>query len=252
MEESMSRTENSTKNVISGLICQIVVILVGFAVRTVFIRTLGEEFLGINGLFSNFISMLSLAELGIGTSITYKLYKPLADKDVDSICKYMNLYRILYRIIGIVMLALGLLMMPIIPHMIKGDTSFFNVYVVFAIYLLQSVSTYLLFAYKSALVKADQKAYVVTNVTMFVYIAEYILQIIVLILFKNFYAYIGIVVVGNVVINLIVSLFVDRRYEYLEKNKKILPEKADVKEMFKDCYALSLYKVNGVVLKSVD
>lgn len=248
----MSRTENSTKNVISGFICQITVILVGFVVRTVFIRTLGEQFLGINGLFSNFISMLSLTELGIGTSITYKLYKPLADKDTDSICKYMNLYRVLYRIIGVVMLVLGVLMMPIIPHMIKDDTSFFNVYAVFAIYLLQSVSTYLLFAYKSALVKADQKSYIVTNITMAVYIVEYILQIIVLVLFKNFYAYIAIVVIGNVVINLIVSVFVDRRYSYLKKDKKTYPEKSDIKDMFKDCYALSLYKVNGVVLKSVD
>lgn len=248
----MSRTENSTKNVISGLICQVVMILAGFIVRTVFIRTLGQEFLGINGLFSNFISMLSLTELGIGTSITYKLYKPLAEDDHNLICKYMNLFRVLYRIIGFVMLGIGLLVMPIIPHLIKGDTSFFNVYAVFAIYLLQSVSTYLLFAYKSALVKADQKTYIVTNITLIVYIIEYLIQIITLILFKNFYLYISIAVVGNLVINIIVSVCVDRRYAYLKNDRASYPAKESIKELFKDCYALSLYKVNGVILKSVD
>lgn len=248
----MSRTENSTKNVISSLFCQTAVILAGFIVRTVFIRTLGEQYLGINGLFSNFISMLSLTELGIGTSITYKLYKPLAQKDHDSICKYMNLFRRLYRIIGFLMLAIGLILMPLIPLFIKGDTSFFNVYAVFAIYLLQSVSTYLFFAYKSALIKADQKAYVVTNITMAVYLVEYILQIITLLLFQNFYVYILIVVAGNLLINLIVSLRVDKQYAYLKKDEKSYPSKENTKEMFKDCYALSLYKVNGVVLKAVD
>lgn len=248
----MSRIENSTKNILSNFASQILIAVLGFFSRTVFIRTLGEQYLGINGLFSNFISMLSLSELGVGTAITYKLYKPLAEHNEADTIKYMNFFKICYRAMGLVMMGIGLVCMPFIPDMINGDTGFFNVYFVFFLYLVQSVSTYIFFAYKSAILKADQKTYVVTNITTVVMIFQYIVQIILLVCLRNFYFYIAIIILGNLITNFIVSLEVDKRYAFLKKDKKTLPNKNEIKDLFKDCYALSIYKVNNVVLKTID
>lgn len=248
----MSRTENTTKNIMSNFLNQMLTVILGVITRKVFIVTLGETYLGVNGVFSNLISMLSLAELGVGTAITYKLYKPLEEKNEEQICKYMNFFRITYRIMGIVILIIGLACMPFLTFFIKDDTSFFNEYIIFGLYLMQSVSTYVFFAYKSAIIKADQKNYVTTNVASIVHLIQYFVQIILLFLLKSIYVYIGIVVIGNMCINVIVSIEVDKRYEYLKDNKKIMPSKQELREVFKDCYALSIYRVNGVVLKSID
>ena len=103
-----SRSEYVMRNASVTLAMQILKNLIGFVGRTVFIKVLGAEYLGVNGLFTDILTVLSLAELGIGNAMVFSLYKPLAEKNVAKIKSLMRLYAQSYRIIGFSIAALGL------------------------------------------------------------------------------------------------------------------------------------------------
>ena len=248
----MSRKSKSMKNLTMNVISQAITIVCKFVTRTVFIQTLGKQYLGINGLFSNIITMLSLAELGFGTAIVFNLYKPLADKNKERIKSLMKLYQKVYSIIGIVVFILGLCLIPFLTKLIKGDTSFINIYFIFILFLLQSVSSYLFFAYKSALVKADQREYEIRGITYVTTLLSNLGQIIVLLVFKNFSLYVASLIIFNIVGNLAIAVKVDKIYPYLKEKEVGKISKKEIKEIFKDCYALLIYKINGVVLNATD
>ena len=120
------RTKNSIINIIASIIAQAITILLGFITQKVFINSLGAEILGINGLFSNIISMLAIAELGISTAVIYNLYKPVAENDREKIKKYMNFYKICYRIILLIITFLGMMLLPFIKYFVGNVTTTYN------------------------------------------------------------------------------------------------------------------------------
>lgn len=248
----MSRIKNSCKNLFTSAGGQLLVILLGFFTRSVFIGTLGTQYLGINGLFTNIVSMLSLADLGIGTAITFNLYKPILDNDKHKILLLMNLYKKVYIIIGFAILVLGICLIPILPYLIKGDISFINVNVIFILYLFQSVSSYMFFAYKSSLIKANQTEYIITGIGYFFTIVTNIMQILVLVVFNNFTLYIFTVIIFNILNNLAVAIKSDKLYPFIKEKTDEVLDKVEMKEIFKNCYAIFLYKVNAVVLNATD
>lgn len=151
------RTINSFKNIITGIGGNIITTLLQFVSRTVFISMLGKEYLGIQGLFTNILSVLSIAELGIGVAIVFSLYKPLADKDIKKAAATTNFLRKAYFLIGLIIAGLGMLLIPFLPYIIKGTTNLVNINIIYILYLLQTVSSYWFFAYKGLLLQADQK-----------------------------------------------------------------------------------------------
>ena len=118
-----SRKKNSIKNVIMGLSVQIVTALLTFVTRTIFIKILGEEYLGINGLFTNILAVLSLAELGIGTAIVYSMYQPIKENDTTKLTALVNYYKKLYNIIAIIVLVVGLLILPFFTLVLRRPTA---------------------------------------------------------------------------------------------------------------------------------
>jgi O-antigen/teichoic acid export membrane protein len=247
-----SRTSYTLKNLIANGINVLLTVTLAFVVRTVFINVLGKEYLGITGLFNNIFSILALAELGIGSAIAYKLYKPLAEHDHQRTRVLMKFYKKAYQIISLVILVLGLLTMPFLNFIIKDDVRFVNIYIVYAIFLFQSISTYMFFAYKSTLIKADQREYVTVVIGYFVEIISSITQIIILIVFENYITYIASLIFFNIIKNILIARRVDKDYAYIkEKTTETLPKK-ELKEMFKDFRALFLYKANSVVLTATD
>ena len=138
-----SRTKNSILNLFSGLFGQLLITGLRFVVRTVFIQTLGRSYLGINGYFSDILSMLSLTELGFDTAINFKLYKPLAERDDKRVRILLKFYKLAYRVIGSVILLLGLVLIPFLPVLIKDYDRLaslgINIPLVFVLFLLQSV-----------------------------------------------------------------------------------------------------------------
>ena len=198
------RTENSIKNIIMNFLYNFLNYGIRFASRIIFVKTLAEVYLGINGLLSNVLGILALTELGIGTAIGYSLYEPLAKNDVEKTRSLMDFYKKAYRIISLVILVLGLVLLPVLPYLIKDNSGINNLNVIYVIFLINMVIGYL-FSYKRTLITSDQKTYKIVPFTMGFNILTAALQIVVLLIFKNYIIYLLMqticIVLENVVIN---------------------------------------------------
>ena len=252
----MTRTQNSFFNLATGLGASLLVTFLSFITRTVFIRYLGTSFLGIEGLFSNILSVLSLTDLGIGTAISFKLYKPIEENDRPRILSLMKLYRQVYLIIGAVILVIGLCLIPFLPHLVKDYGRFaslgLNAAGVFLIYLLSTASSYWVFAYKASFVRANQKSYVLTVVGYVVSITNSLCQIIALSLFHSFMLYILVQMCFTVISGIISGIVCDKRYPFIKEKTAESISRQEKKSFLKDCSALMLYRVHNVVINSMD
>ena len=211
-----SRTKNTLYNFLTSIGGQLITILMQFIVRTVFIQTLGKSYLGINGLFSNILSMLSLAELGVGNAILFKLYKPLAEKNEKRINILIKFYKKVYTIIGVTVAVIGVCLIPFLHLMVKDYDKLsllgINAVFIYSIYLFQSISSYLFFAYKSAIVRADQKEYVLNVISYVFTIVTSIIQIILLKTVKNFELYVFVLVISTILQNTVNAHIANKLY----------------------------------------
>lgn len=246
------RTRKAFLNTMAGGLGTLLVGVLQFVGRMVFIRFLSDEYLGISSLFTNILSILSLAELGIGNAICFGLYKPLAQGDEDKIRSLLHFFKRAYTVIGFVVFGVGMLLLPFLPYLMSGTTDLVDVRLIYILYVLQSAVSYWFWAYKSILLQADQKLYIVKACHVLANLVVIIAQIGSLWLFKNFLIYSVIGLLANVLMNLLVSLIVDRQYPYLAE-KKWEPLHADEKRsIFKDVFGMSLFKINTTVVNSTD
>ena len=256
MRTGNSRVKNSIYNFITSIGAQLITIVMRFISRSVFIHTLGESYLGIGGLFENILSMLSLAELGIGTAILYRLYTPLAEKNVPRIQAWMHFYKNAYRVIALVVGAIGLCLIPLLPILINDYQKFnslgISAVIIYCLFLFQSVSSYLFFSYRSAIVQADQKQYLLTIVSYVIITTTSILQITSLVILRNYIVYLVIAVAMTILENIIYAIISQKLYPYIGKKPQEKVSKKEIKETIKDCFSLFLYRVNSIVIKSTD
>ena len=247
-----SRTEYSLINISISMIGFAVNTIVGFICRVLFVKTLGAEYLGVGGLFTNILQVLSLAELGIGSAIIYALYKPIAEKDYNKITALMDFYKKAYMVIGIVVGVVGLLIMPFLPLIIKSaPTIKENLYVLYSFYLIDTVSSYF-FSYRSALLTAHQRQYIVSGYNYIVTIIQSILQIFLLILTHEYIAYLLIRIISNIAYNIWISQKVKKDYPYI-LNKNVTPlSNQERKSLFINIKALTINKISGVLVNSTD
>ena len=247
----MSRTSNSLLNMGSNLGGQMLNNLMRFACRTVFLHTLGQEFLGISNLYGNVISILNISELGLSTAITFSLYKPIADNDRETIKAIMGFFRTAYRVIAFIMLAVGLMLMPALPHLMTGVTDKVNIYHYYLLYLAETVVSYLFFSYKSVLLIAYQKKYFVDLVLYACQFVMNLLQMLVLIVWHSFLWYTVLFIINNIVFNCITAIVVDIRYPWIKgPAPKLMPEQR--KAIRTRIYATGLNKVSVAVGTSTD
>lgn len=256
MEEKKSRTQNTIYNFSTSVLGQFLTVVMQFLVRTVFISTLGKSYLGINGLFSNILTMLSLAEFGVGGAILFQLYEPLAKGNRHRITLLMRLYKRAYTCIGGIVALLGLCLIPFLPLLINGYDKLaalgINAVFIFVLYLLQSVSSYLFWAYKTAIIQADQKGYIINVISYVFTAAASVLQMISLVLIRSFEFYVFLSIVSVLGQNYVSARMADRLYPYINDPTEEQISSKEVVSMLKDCGALFLYKLNGVVLKATD
>lgn len=254
--KNRSRTQNTLLNLTSGVIGEVIIYSLQFLTRTVFVCTLGRNYLGISGLFTNILALLSLTDLGIGTALNYRLYKPLKERDESQLSKLMDFYKKMYFIIGSVILILGCCMLPFLQFLIKDFTLFdelnLNVYLIFFLYLFQAVSTYWFFAYRSAIVKADQKEYYLDIIGYAVTVVSNLFQIVVLIETKNYILYLAVLIAMNIVQGCINAIITNKLFPFIRKKSRKHIEKEEAREIFKDCGAISLFAISSQVLKSTD
>ncbi|MBZ9625464.1 oligosaccharide flippase family protein [Clostridium sp. FP2] len=245
------RTQNTIRNTAYGLVGQLIGTILSFVNRTVFIYILGANYLGINGLFGNILSMLSLAELGVGSAIIYSMYKPLAEKDEVKIKAIMGLYATAYRIIGCTVAIIGLLLLPFLNYLIKDKPNIPNLNIIYLLFLANSVITYF-FAYKSSLIMADQKNYInIINQVCFNFVQN-IIQIILLLVTRKYLLYLGLQVIFSFLMNFSISKKADKIYPYLKTGEKKYLDKEIKKSIFKNTGAMMSHKIGGVVVSSTD
>ncbi len=217
------RTYNSFKNMVFSIISNTLTILIGFVVQKVFLDTLGTEYLGLNSLYTNIVSMLAIADLGIGTAIIYNLYEPIAKNKKDKIKALMSFYKKTYRIISLIIFIFGLILLPFLG-IIVGKTTIPNqeLIILFILFLIDTVSSYLL-SYKRSLLYADQKSYLISIVHIGYLIIMNSLLIAFLLLTQNFYLYLIIKIICRILENVIISILANKKYPYLkEKNNEKL------------------------------
>ena len=226
-----SRTKNTIRNIRAGLIYKIVTIVLLFINRTAILWVLGAEFTGLTSLFASILQVLNLAELGFNTAIVYSLYKPMAEKDEKKICEIVSLFKKIYTIIGTIIFLGGLLVLPFIPHLIKGTyPSTINIYILYLLYLTNSAISYYLFAYKECLLIADQREDIVENIRTIVENARYIIQLVVLLTTKNFYIYMIVAIFGTIITNICIEIITKKRYSYYKKISSKLKIPAELKK----------------------
>lgn len=250
MEES--RTKNSINNIKTGAIVQIINKLMVFVVRTVFIKMLNSEYLGVNGLFTNVLTILSFAELGIGTAIIFNMYKPVAEGDKEKVKSLMELYKKAYNIIGIVVFLLGLCVIPFMNFIVKDIPNIKeNLILIYVLFLFNTAVSYF-FTYKKSIISANQKQSIINNIDSVVYTVKSILEIIFLFLTRNFIIYLVIEIVFTICQNILVSIKADKMYPYLkDKNIKKLSRR-ESKNIFSNVKSLVIYKFGGVIMNGTD
>ena len=237
------RLKNSMRNTITGILCRIVTILFPFII--------GMDYAGLNGLFSSVLMMLNISELGFGSALVYSMYKPIAEADTDKVCALLNFYKKVYRIIGCVILALGLVLLPFIRSFIKGDVpADINVYILYLAFLLNTVIGYFAFAYKSALLTASQREDISNKIILFVNLVMYLSQLVVLWQWKNYMAYVFLSPVFTLITNFVRSYVVDHTFPQYKCRGTM--EKSELKTIFKNVIALIGEKIGAVVLLSTD
>ena len=214
----LEKFKNAKRNSIWGIIFRIVVIIFPFAIRTIIIKKIGTDYLGLSSLFTSILNLLNLTELGVGTAIVYSMYEPLAKDDDKKICALMNLYKKIYRIIGLIVLIIGLIIIPFIKNLITGQVpNDINIYYLFFIYLANTVLSYWLFAYKVCIIQIHQRVDIATKINILVYILTYSIQIIILISIKNYYLYTLMLPLSTILYNILNGLYVDRQYKKKKK-----------------------------------
>ena len=246
-----SRTISVTKNAGMAMICQVINICLSFVSRTYFIKYLGAEYLGVNGLFSNVLTILSFAELGIGNAIVYSMYKPLAIRDTSKINSLLSLYKKTYRVLAGIVLILGLLYVPFINVSIKTPPNIpENLILIYLLFLFNTVSSYLVVFKKSVLI-ADQKNYIVLAATEITHIIQIISQILVLIFLKSFILFLVLQVVFTLLGNVICALWANKQYPFI-KEQPLPLEKEERDGIFKNIKAMAAYKFGSIALNGTD
>ena len=247
----IQRTKNATRNIVFGVLYRIVATLCPFIMRTVLLYKLGVDYLGLNNLFTSLLSFLSLAELGVGSAMVYAMYKPIAEEDNATVCALLNLYKQLYRIIGTIILVIGLCLLPFINHLVKGEhPANINLYILYLIYLVNTVVSYYLFGYKQSILMAHQRNDIISKTSMIVQMMMYICQVLLLVLFANYYYYIIMLPIFTVVTNFANSYLVDKYYPQFTCKGTVDCETS--KQIKKNVLALIGGKLSNTVLHSSD
>lgn len=247
-----SRTQNVSINATVSLVCQILQIIIAFVSRTIFIKLLGSDYLGVNGLFTNVLTILSFAELGVGNAFAYSLYRPLAENDTKKVCQIMNLYKKTYRIMGGIIGGAGMLLIPFLPVIIKDSPNIVeDIRLLYVIYLFNTVSSYLFFSYKRSLVIADQKGYLIQISDEVILIIQTVLQLGFLYITRNYIVYLLIMLGATIANNLVGAIIANKKYPYLKKSLE-LPNHEISKTIFKNTKDFAIYRFGNVILNGTD
>ena len=244
-----SRTKNALLNILFGYIAQIGIFVLSFVGRKVFLHFLSADYLGINGLYSNILTILSLAELGLDTAVVYSLYKPVAEHDTVLISSLLKFFKKVYYILALVIFAVGLCLIPFLRFLITSDLPTIDLIVFYALFLVNTVISYFV-AHKVALLSASQEQRIQKIVLLSVNLILQSMYILVLLILKNYYAYIIVTVCSTFLSNVILSTVCSKLHpEVFKESETVSFDKTPIK---KRIFSTFLYKIGGVLITSTD
>lgn len=249
--ENTSRINNVIRNMSFGILYRLMQTLVPFVMRTVLIYCLSIEYVGLSSLFTSVLQVLNFAELGISSAMNYAMYKPVAEKDEEKICALLHVYKKYYFYIGLVILTAGIALMPFLPYLVNKDVpSDINIYVLYSLYLIQNVLSYWLFSYRGSLLEAHQRNDIYSKISLVLDLIKVVLQLIVLFVYHNYYAYIIIQLLPQVAYQFVMCYYVKKLYpNYKPKGELPKEDKQVIKQRVKD---IVTSKLGGVILNSSD
>ncbi len=249
----MGRVKYATKNIAFGWMGNVATLLLGAALRQVFINRLGDTLLGVSDYYTSILTVLSLAELGISTAFNFSLYGPVARNEVEKIKSYMLLYKKAYRGIAAAIAVIGMAIAPFLKYLIKepGNISLRDLTICYFIVLFNTVSSYLV-AYKYSLVNAQQKNYIQTNVITITKVITISLQILGLWMFPNFYLYLITSVAIELIQKIFVNIYLNRMYPYLKEKKVEKLSEEEVGGIVGQTKALVLHRVGDMARSQTD
>ena len=247
----INRLENTTRNIFFGSILRIYQMLMPFIMRTILIYMLGVNYLGLNSLFTSILQVLNLAEMGVGLAMVFSMYEPIAKDDNKKVCALMNLYKNYYRFIGLIVLIGGFCVIPFLNNFIKSDIpNNINIYWLYLLNLLATVSTYWMFAYKNSLLFAHQRTDVSTKISILTDTLKYLLQIGSLVIFKNYYLYTLVIIFTQIITNVITAKITTKLYPQYHAEGALSKEEIHI--INKKIRDLFTSKLGYVVFNSVD
>lgn len=247
-----SRVNAVAVNTAFGIAQKAITVIANLAIQIIFIRTLGEQYAGISSLFTSLLTVLSFAELGIGTAITYNLYKPIAEKDTDRICAFMKFYSTAYRVVAFVVLFAGIACCPFLKYIVKDVPDIKeNIMFIYLFFVVDTAASYLLI-YKATFLNACQENFILSIVHTLITVLKTVATAVFLLVWKSYYAYLVFTVLATISQNIIISCIANRKYSFLKNKNVPTLDKSERKRVFKDVYAMSLYKVSGTVLNGSD
>lgn len=247
----LERKKNAVKNIKYGIVNKIITILCPFVLRTVLIHTLGTEYLGLSSLFTAILQVLSLSELGMGSAMVFSLYQPIAQDDGERIKNLLAVYKYIYWTIGSVILVLGIACIPFLHYLIQGELpAGVNIYVLFVIYLINTVESYFISAYKSTVLSAYQRRDVLSNIGSALKVLLYAIQILLLFATRNYYAYVICLPVFTALENIATAVYVNRKYGHLYDGRK--GERGEIRKLFSRVGDLFGHRLENVVINTAD
>lgn len=247
----IERTKNAVRNIFWGIIEKILSVLVPFITRTIMIKVLGAEYLGLSSLFTSILSVLSISELGIGTAIVFSMYRPIAENDEHTLCALLNTYKTVYHVVGTVILVCGLAVLPFLPRLIHGTyPDDVNLTLLYLIYLFNTVISYFLYAYKTALFSAFQRQDLISKRSALINLVSNLLKIMALVFTRKYYVYAVIIPLTTLATNLLNAYIANKYFPTIQSRGKITKEMSS--GIKKRILGLLSFKIYGVVFSSVD
>lgn len=245
-----SRTKNAQRNFIYVIVFQVVNIIVKFAMRTVFIYCLGKQYLGINGVFTNVLTILSMTELGLGSAIVYDLYKPLKENDQVKIAQQIMYFKKIYYCIGSIIFVVGLLLIPFLPYILTDVPDVEHITLIYVLYLFNTASSYF-FAQYSTLISAAQKNYLITKVQLLFSIIKSVVESAFLVIARNYIIYLLIEIILNIISNSVIKNKALKEFPYLREKVEPL-SKENKKSVWNNAINASSMKLAGTLTGSTD
>lgn len=245
----MTRIAKIIKNTTFGVVSKLVVLLLNFLIRKLFIVFLSSEYIGLNSLFADLLGLLNLADLGLGMALQYNLYKPIADKDEKKIISLLNAAKKIYNTIGMTVIVLGIVISFFLQYLIK-DNAFdcFLLQNIFILYVLSNAVTYF-FAHKRLFLQTLEYIYITNYVDIIIEILSSILKILAIVVFRNFYLFVFVELLKNLISNYIISRFCDSKYPAVKQSGY---DKTDVAQLCLNFKELIPNKLSNYVFFNTD